>query len=124
MKLPPVIPRPAIQQQNSDDPRITAEMREAARGLEAIFTSEMMKAMRGTVQKSEFSLRNPGSEIYEGMLDQEYAESSARQNAIGLSGQIIDYWLRSMPDPKYNENTGPDAGPVRTGGTHEDQSSE
>jgi Rod binding domain-containing protein len=99
-------------------------MRKAAEGLEAIFTSEMMKAMRGTVQKSEFSLKNSGSEVYEGMLDQEYAETSARQNAIGLSGQILDYWLRSMPDPKYNLRKSPDAGSMRTGGTHEDQSSE
>ena len=124
MKMPPASLSPPLQDQKNDDPRITPEMRKAAEGLEAIFTSEMMKAMRGTVQKSEFSLRNSGSDIYEGMLDQEYAETSARQNAIGLSGQIIDYWLRSMPDPKYNQKRSPDAGPMRTGGTHEDQSNE
>ncbi len=124
MKLPQAAPMIQRPQQNSDDPRITPEMRKAAEGLEAIFTSEMVKAMRGTVQKSEFSLHNSASDVYEGMLDQEYAEVSARQNAIGLSGQILDYWLRSMPDPKYNQKRSSDAGSVRTGGTHEDQSSE
>jgi len=99
-------------------------MRKAAQGLETIFTAEMMKAMRGTVEKSEFSLHNSASDIYEGMLDQEYAETSARQNAIGLSDQIIDYWLRSQPDPKYNEMRGPERASVRTGGTHEGQSNE
>jgi Rod binding domain-containing protein len=124
MKLPPNLPPVPAGRQAADDPRITSEMRKAAEGLEGIFTSEMMKAMRGTVQKSEFSLKNHASEIYEGMLDQEYAEVSARQNAIGLSGQILDYWLRSMPDPKYNQKRNPDEGSMRTGGTHEDQSSE
>jgi Rod binding domain-containing protein len=124
MKLPQTVPPIQRSQQNFDDPRITPEMRKAAEGLEAIFTSEMVKAMRGTVEKSEFSLHNSASDVYEGMLDQEYAEVSARQNAIGLSGQILDYWLRSMPDPKYNQKRSSDAGSVRTGGTHEDQSSE
>jgi Rod binding domain-containing protein len=124
MKLPPASLKAPHQKQKIDDPRVTPEMRKAAEGLETIFTSEMMKAMRGTVEKSEFSLHNSASDIYEGMLDQEYAEISARQNSIGLSGQIIDYWLRSQPEPKYNEKKSPDVGSMRTGGTHEDQSSE
>ncbi|NDG83432.1 MAG: hypothetical protein EBX52_00150 [Proteobacteria bacterium] len=128
MKLPPNTPRAFQEAQakqatrQKDDARVSPEMRKAAEGLEAIFTAKMMKAMRGTVQKSEFSLHNSASDIYEGMLDQEYAETSARQNAIGLSDQIIDYWLRSQPDAKYNVKKSPDAGSVRTGGTHEDQS--
>lgn len=117
MKVPPN--HPPIRQ---DDPRITPEMRQAAEGLETIFTSQMLKAMRGTIERSEYSLHNSASEIYENMLDQEYSEISARQNSIGLSQQIIDYWLRSQPDPKYNEMRGPDVGSVRTGGTHEGQS--
>jgi len=124
MKTPPALPSISPSRHESDDPRITPELRKAAEGLEAMFTSEMMKAMRGTVEKSEFSLSNSATGIYESMLDQEYAETSARQNAIGLSGQILDYWLRSLPDHKYNEKRDPDAGSVRTGGTHEDQSSE
>jgi len=124
MKLPPQAPKIQAENQRIDDPRISPEMRKAAEGLESIFTSEMMKAMRGTVEKSEFSLHNTASDVYEGMLDQEYAEISARQNSIGLSGQIIDYWLRSQPDPKYNQKRSPDVGSVRTGGTHEGKSNE
>ena len=124
MKPPPVSSPQLKHTQKIDDPRISPEMRKAAEGLETIFTSEMMKAMRGTVEKSEFSLHNTASDVYEGMLDQEYAEISARQNSIGLSGQIIDYWLRSQPDPKYNEKRNSDVSSVRTGGTHEGQSNE
>ncbi len=112
MKLPPVTSR------------ITPEMRQAAEGLEAIFTGEMIKAMRGTAEKSEFSMRNSASDLYQGMLDQEYAEIAARQNSIGLSQQILDYWLRSLPDPQYNQERNPVPGSVGTGGTHEGQSNE
>jgi Rod binding domain-containing protein len=99
-------------------------MRKAAEGLETIFTSEMVKAMRGTVEKSEFSLANSATDIYQGMLDQEYSEIAAKQNSLGLSQQIIDYWLRSQPEPHYNEKRAPHAGAMSTGGTHENQSNE
>ena len=125
MKLPQVPPpQTQAKSQKTDTRNIPPEMRKAAEGLEAVFTSEMMKAMRGTVQPSEFSLHNTASDIYQGMLDQEYADVAARQNNLGLSEQIIDYWLREQANPKYNDNRNQASGSVRTGGTHEDKSSE
>jgi Rod binding domain-containing protein len=119
MNLPPISPLKA-QPSQKDDPRITPEMREAAEGLEANFTAEMMKAMRGTVEESEFSLNNTGTEIYQGMLDQNYAEIAAHGNSLGLSGQIIDYLLRSAPKEPYNKEGQTQPTVVkRTGGTHE-----
>jgi Rod binding domain-containing protein len=99
----------------------------------------MMKAMRETVEPSEFSLHNSATDVYQGMLDQEYSDIAAHQNSLGLSGQIIDYWLRDKANPQYNLNKGVThpardvkAQPVAsikssemsTGGTHEDQSNE
>lgn len=105
------------------DPRVTDEMREAADGIEAMFTGEMLKAMRKTVETSEYSLQNSASEIYQSLLDQEYAQIAANKNALGLSEQIIEYWLRSMPEPQYNgERTSPIS--PSTGGTNEGQSGE
>jgi Rod binding domain-containing protein len=117
VKSSPVPPKltDQVHHQKNDDPRITPEMRKAAEGLESVFTSEMVKAMRGTVEESEFSLHNSASDIYQGMLDQEYADVSAKGNSLGLSQQIIDYWLRSQPQPKYTNNRS-----QGTGGTHED----
>ena len=123
MNLPPVLPKLNIPRQN-DDPRITPEMREAAEGLEANFTSEMMKAMRGTVDESEFSLHNSGTDIYQGMLDNQYAEIAARGNSLGLSGQIIDYLLRSQPKEPYNKEGHAKPTVTRTGGTHEGKSND
>ena len=114
--IPPQIPPIKTQHQNNDDPRISPEMRKAAEGLEAQFTSMMMDAMKKTQgEPNEFSLHNSASDIYQGMLDQEYADISAKGNSLGLSQQIIDYWLRSQPQPKYNNNRS-----QGTGGTHED----
>lgn len=113
--VPPQNLAPRVKHQKNDDPRISPEMRKAAEGLESTFTSEMIKAMRSTEEPSEFSLHNSASDIYQGMLDQEYADISAKGDSLGLSQQIIDYWLRSQPQPKYNNNRS-----QGTGGTHED----
>ncbi len=115
----------AKPQQKVDDPRITPEMLKAAQGLESVFTGEMMKAMRTTVEPSEFSLHNSATDIYQGMLDQEYSDIAARQKSLGLSEQIIDYWLRSDSKEQYNKmrnSQHPAHVAGRTGGTHEGQS--
>ena len=124
MNIPPVIPQKidADQAKKIRESRITPEMRKAAEGLESVFTSQMMKSMRETVEPSEFSLHNSATDIYQGMLDQEYTDAAARQNSLGLSVQIIDYWLRSQPSPQYNNEKNLTQGSVSTGGTHEDQS--
>ena len=120
MKLPPAPFKAAVipeKHQKIDDSRVTPEMKKAAQGLEATFTSEMIRAMRSTAEPSEFSLHNSASDIYQGMLDQEYADISSSANSLGLSQQIIDYWLRSQPQPTYNGNRDRTQG---TGGTNED----
>lgn len=63
----------------------------AAEGMEAMFIDYMMKVMRETVPKSEYSMDSPATEIYQGMLDQEVAQKSAKMGGIGLADQIIAY---------------------------------
>jgi Rod binding domain-containing protein len=118
MKSPSVIqPQSNVTEHKKiDDSRVTPEMRQAAEALESQFVSMMMDAMRKNEgEPSEFSLHNSASDIYQGMLDQHYADISAKSNSLGLSQQIIDYWLRSQPDPKYNGDRS-----IGTGGTDED----
>jgi Rod binding domain-containing protein len=118
---------PANAADQKVDRKVTPEMRKAAEGLEAVFTSQLMKVMRTTVEPSEFSLHNSATDVYQGMLDEEYSDMAAKQNSLGLSEQIIDYWLRDKATPQYNQGKGATAhsgssGKVSTGGTHEDQS--
>ena len=118
--------------QASDIENAPPELIKAAEGLESVFTAKMMEAMRKTVEPSEFSLHNQASDIYQGMLDQEYADTSAHMNSLGLARQIVDYMLRSQAKPQYTKSRDPQPSDQarsqvetgRTGGTHEGQSSE
>ena len=129
MKIPQASLNSINQQKN--DREVPEEMKKAAEGLESVFASQMLKAMRQTIEPSEFSLHNSATDIYQGMLDQEYSDIAAHTNSLGLSEQIIDYWLRESKDPRYNQekgaaqhsgkNTGRNSA-MSTGGTHEDKS--
>jgi Rod binding domain-containing protein len=70
---------------------VDPQIRAAAEGMEAMFLNTMIKAMRGTVPQSEYSLENPATKIYRGMLDQEIAARTARNNSVGLADQIVAY---------------------------------
>lgn len=140
MKIPPPSPpilapemrQPAVRRREDVDPKI----REAAEGLEAIFLNTMLQAMRGTVESSELSLENSATKLYRGMLDAEVAESTARNNSVGLVDQIIAYldqrsYTNTKVSPQGRMKPVADPAPpsvssvskeVRTGGTDESES--
>jgi Rod binding domain-containing protein len=100
MKVSPLSPPLNQKSQNLDRPErvgpksrmdVDPQVRQAAEGLEAMFLNTMLTAMRGTVQESEYSLENPATKIYRGMLDQEVASQTARNNSVGLADQIVAY---------------------------------
>jgi Rod binding domain-containing protein len=91
--------RPRPRTKADADPQV----REAAEGLEAMFLNTMMQAMRGTVQENELSLENPATKIYRGMLDQQVATDTARNNSVGLADQIVAY----LEQRGYNNTQAP-----------------
>lgn len=91
-------PQPQETQRQKVDPQI----REAAEGIEALFLDYMLKTMRESVQKSEFSLDNSATEIYRAMLDSEVAQKTAKTHGIGLAEQMIAY----MEAQRYNQGQG------------------
>lgn len=125
--------RIAAVDRSKADPRIV----EAAEGMEAMFLDYMMQVMRQTVPKNEMGLDNMGTQVYQGMLDHEYAQKAAKTGGFGLADQIIanlqpqSYNLtrtaqRMMPykpvqPPVVNDPTVSDR---PTGGKHEGQSVE
>ncbi len=92
--------------------RVSPEVRQAAEGMETMFLDYLMQTMRKSVPKSDMSLRNQASEIYQSMLDSEYAQRAARAGGVGLAEQIVAYLER----PRYTEEVVSRG----TGGTHED----
>lgn len=103
--------QPVVRSRDHVDPQI----REAAEGMEAMFLDYMMKVMRETVPKNEFSLENQATGIYRGMLDSEIAQRAAKNNSIGLADQIIAY----LEARSYNQRQGKatEGRNPRTGGT-------
>ena len=100
-----------LPQKKEHDPAIIA----AAQGMESMFLDYMMKVMRQTVPKNEFSMDSPAIEIYRGMLDSEIADRASKTQGVGLADQIIDY----LDSARYTEIR--NRRPPSTGGTHEGQ---
>ncbi len=72
---------------------------QVARQFEALFSSMMLKAMRGTVGEGSLLPVNMGEKIFTSMLDDEYANMMGTQGTLGLA-QLIETELRS-----YEGNT-------------------
>jgi flagellar protein FlgJ len=63
-----------------------AALREVAREFEAVFMYQVVKAMRQTVPKGGLVEKGAGEEVFEGMLDEEWAKKlSSRGGPTSLS---------------------------------------
>ncbi len=61
---------------------------QVAKEFEAMFTSMMFKAMRGTVKESSLIPKNMGENIFTELLDGEYAKMSSESGALGLAALL------------------------------------
>jgi peptidoglycan hydrolase FlgJ len=76
---------------------------QAAEGMEANFLKEMLRNMRKTVQESPEMQNNRGYQIFRGMLDDQYAETAAKTQGIGLA-EIIVKQVLEMQNPTAPAN--------------------
>jgi flagellar protein FlgJ len=63
-------------------------LKQACKAFEAIFTYEVLKGMRRTVEKCDLFHGGQGEEIYEGLLDQELAKGMTGDGPGSLSDQL------------------------------------
>lgn len=75
---------------------------QAAEGMEANFLKEMLKNMRKTVQESPEMQNNRGYQIFRGMLDDQYAETAARTQGIGLAELIVRQVLEMQENANHH----------------------
>lgn len=69
--------------------------RKVAQEFEAMFVGMMLKSMRDTVGKNELTGGGKGEEIFQSMLDQEYATAIATsQGGVGLATMIEKQLVR------------------------------
>ncbi len=62
---------------------------QAAQGMEANFLKEMMRNMRKTVPEDPDLANSKGYQVFRGMLDDQYAETAAKTQGIGLAELIV-----------------------------------
>ncbi|GLI38474.1 rod-binding protein [Geobacter hydrogenophilus] len=74
--------------------------RKVAQEFEAMFVGMMLKSMRDTVGKDKLTGGGKGEEMFQSMLDQEYATAIATsQGGIGLAAMIEKQLVRE-PAPR------------------------
>ena len=72
--------------------------KKVAREFESLMVNEMLKSMRATTGKDPLISGGRGEEIYQSLLDQEYAQAIAGQGMLGLA-KIIEQQLAQAEKP-------------------------
>ena len=73
-----------------------AELMEAAKDFESYFLQMMLKEMRKTVPRDGLFPKSRAEEIFEGMLDEEFAKGAASAGGIGIAQMIYDQMIRTQ----------------------------
>jgi flagellar protein FlgJ len=67
------------------DAKTRASAKKVAQEFEAMFTGMMLKSMRSTSGPDKLTGGGRGEEVFQSMIDQEYAITIARQGGLGLA---------------------------------------
>ena len=74
-----------------------AKLRETASEFEAIFIQQMLKTMRESSFESDLLPKSEGENMFQSLLDEQYAKLSAKSGSLGL-GEMIYQQLKSNLD--------------------------
>ncbi|NLT94385.1 MAG: flagellar biosynthesis protein FlgJ [Clostridia bacterium] len=67
-----------------------AKLMEACQQFESIFIHQMISQMRATIPEGGLLEKSTGEEIFQDMLDQQYAENISKAGGIGLAKILYD----------------------------------
>ncbi|MBU3917770.1 rod-binding protein [bacterium] len=71
------------------------KLREACDGFEEIFVHKMLQVMRNSTEKTGFLSGGRGEEIFQDMLDENYAKMMTKSKSLGLSDLIYEHTKKS-----------------------------
>ncbi len=74
------------------DAKTRTSARKVAQEFEAMFTGMMLKSMRSTSGPDKLTGGGRGEEVFQSLLDQEYATAISQQGSMGLA-QVIEKQL-------------------------------
>jgi flagellar protein FlgJ len=65
-------------------------LRKACKDFESVFTHELLKSMRRTIEKCDLFHGGQGEEIYESLLDMELSKSMSDGGANSIAAQLYE----------------------------------
>ncbi len=80
-------------------------LREVATDFEELFVAMVLKTMRASVPKSDFTKSSHELELYEGMLDEAYAKNIAEKGAFGVADMIMQSFEPYLAKEKEAETS-------------------
>jgi len=82
-----------------------AEAENVAKEFETLFMDMMVKSMRVTAKPEE---ETPAMDIFQGMLDSEYAKSMTAQQSFGLREMVVNWLKQNDPTLQTKNETAPE----------------
>ncbi len=98
---------------NQKTPENAAAIKKLSDEFEGIFLEIVLKSMRETVDKNELTNGGNGEEIFQSMLDSEYAKNLASQRTSGLAETIEKHLMGLMSESKVTDAIQKAAGKVQ-----------
>ena len=89
-RVAPKLPKGTTTAKVDEKKAFNKELRKAADGFEELFVHKMLQIMRNTVEKTGFMSGGRGEEIFQDMLDENYAKIITQSRAFGLSELIYN----------------------------------
>jgi flagellar protein FlgJ len=83
------ITNPLIPDKSPGSPK-DASLRKACKDFESVFTHELLKSMRRTVEKCDLFHGGQGEEVYESLLDMELSKSMADTGPNSIAVQLYE----------------------------------
>jgi flagellar protein FlgJ len=74
-------------------------LRKACKDFESVFTNELLKSMRRTIEKCDLFHGGQGEEVYESLLDMELSKSTADTGPNSIAAQLYGQ-LKSLEGSK------------------------
>ncbi len=88
---------------NQKTPENAEAIKKLSDEFEGIFLEIVLKSMRETIDKSQLTDGGNGEQIFQSMLDSEYAKNLASQRTTGLSASIEQHLLGMMGEEKISD---------------------
>jgi flagellar protein FlgJ len=94
-----------LKKKSSSADKNNQAAKKVAREFESLMVNEMIKSMRATTGKDPLTSGGRGEEIYQSMLDQEYAQAIANQGTVGLARYIEQQLIKTDNTPAAQPKT-------------------